>query len=408
LIYHISRTDWLRGVDEWIESFDRALLRSDHDHCRLLLQVRGDLRLESHYWLGRVTTPEGDYFADMARYTEALQLYTEAIAAYDRALERSPYDFPALMYKGWTLSRLGQLQMRLANQDAESSFRRALAVFDEALRHDTDHVYALHNKGLVLRNLGELLSFSEPERASQAFLQSVEYVDRSIARSLLHLVGAFTTKGGALHLRAQAVLARADVDLAIALLTEAALSFDQAIKVCEEQMSPHDRMVGVCANAVRRKSESFQAIGQIRLEAMRLDEAAIAFEAALGLSTQALRVMPKNAPTLANRAAALLGLARLDRARMRFDQADEHVVSAIVTVDEALRDIPGHLGALELRGLALEIRGELEDVRSRDEMIASLHEAEEAFAAVLATSPTRRAAVEGRRRVRDRLERLTG
>jgi hypothetical protein len=89
-IYHANHLDWARGVQEWCEVFKTALDHSDYEHCRVLLAVRNVLTVGTEMKLGEVSLCEGDYFFYLAQYEKARQEFTEAITAYDRALEQAP------------------------------------------------------------------------------------------------------------------------------------------------------------------------------------------------------------------------------------------------------------------------------------------------------------------------------
>lgn len=109
-IYHANRLDWERGVEEWGEVFDNALQQSRYQQCRTLLEVRGELLIQSDFQLGMVSKSEGDYLAQLALYAEAKQEYLEAISACDRELESAPNDTATHNSKGNALSNLGNLQ----------------------------------------------------------------------------------------------------------------------------------------------------------------------------------------------------------------------------------------------------------------------------------------------------------
>ncbi|MDJ0708347.1 MAG: hypothetical protein QNJ46_34175, partial [Leptolyngbyaceae cyanobacterium MO_188.B28] len=147
-IYHANRLDWRRGVDEWVETFDRALELSRYEACRVLLGVRRELLIGNDFQLGRVSQSEGQYFQQLARYEEARQEYLEAIEAYDEALARAPDDINALNNKGNALASLGDLQRRLSQHpDALGSYQQAIEAYDEALARAPDDINALNNKG---------------------------------------------------------------------------------------------------------------------------------------------------------------------------------------------------------------------------------------------------------------------
>jgi tetratricopeptide (TPR) repeat protein len=113
-IYHANHLDWARGVQEWCEVFKTALDHSDYEHCRVLLAVRNILTVGTEVKLGEVSLCEGEYFLHLAQYEKARQEFTEAITAYDRALEQAPDNDEARHNKGLALLKLGEVQAFLS------------------------------------------------------------------------------------------------------------------------------------------------------------------------------------------------------------------------------------------------------------------------------------------------------
>ncbi|MGK7953031.1 MAG: tetratricopeptide repeat protein [Xenococcaceae cyanobacterium] len=158
-IYHANCLDWEEGLTEWVEVFEEALRLSRYDLCRALLEVRSELNIGSYEWLGYISASEGNYFAQLARHAEAEAEFTEAIAAYEKALTLAPDDVYALNNQGLALTSLGELQASLTqNAEAVESYRAAIAAYDQALTLAPDYINALNNKGLALISLGNLYS----------------------------------------------------------------------------------------------------------------------------------------------------------------------------------------------------------------------------------------------------------
>ncbi len=76
--------------------------------------------------------------------------YQEAIACFDRALERNPRDEEALHNKGTILNNQGVALRRLGK------YKEAIDCFDRALEINPKDGGAWFNKGIALRNLGKL------------------------------------------------------------------------------------------------------------------------------------------------------------------------------------------------------------------------------------------------------------
>lgn len=126
--------DWERGVDEWVDDFYKALKLSRYDECRVLLEIRNELVIQSDFELGSVSQSEGDYFANLAQYQQAEQEYKEAIASYNQALNRAPDYINAHNNKGLALQSLGKLQAGLSQQEETlKNYQAALAEFNCSL-----------------------------------------------------------------------------------------------------------------------------------------------------------------------------------------------------------------------------------------------------------------------------------
>jgi tetratricopeptide (TPR) repeat protein len=181
-IYHANRLDWERGVDEWVKVFEEALEWSRYEQCRVLLEVRSELSIETDFWRGQVSQSEGDYFAPLARHDPANQAYLEAISAYDEALRRAPDDVAAHNNKGNALVRLGDLQAGLSQHpEAVASYTQAISAFDEALRRAPDYINAHNNKGNALQSLGELqVELEQYEEARKSLQAALVEFSRSL------------------------------------------------------------------------------------------------------------------------------------------------------------------------------------------------------------------------------------
>ncbi len=158
-IYHASHQDWKRGVAEWVETFERALLSGTYERCRALLDIRGELEMMTltEYWQGRVGLAVGDYFAALARYEEAEAEFVHANSAFDTALVEPPDDVAAAIKKGRVLTSLGELQTQQSRHtDAEQSYLAALAACEDALEKGADYIDSHKIKARALSSLGDL------------------------------------------------------------------------------------------------------------------------------------------------------------------------------------------------------------------------------------------------------------
>ncbi|HST24247.1 MAG TPA: tetratricopeptide repeat protein [Blastocatellia bacterium] len=156
-IYHANQLDWKGGVNEWIHVFDAALKMSRYKLCGALLDVRGEMSIESDFYLGWVSQNEGDYFLSLARYENARREYLESITAYNKVLALTPDDPAAHNNRGNALQSLGDLQAKLSqHNDAMQSYNAAILACSKALALAPDYVAAHRNKGNALKILGDL------------------------------------------------------------------------------------------------------------------------------------------------------------------------------------------------------------------------------------------------------------
>jgi tetratricopeptide (TPR) repeat protein len=183
-IYHAHHLDWARGVQEWSEVFKTALDHSDYEHCRVLLAVRNVLTVGTEMKLGEVSLCEGDYFLHLAQYEKARQEFTEAITAYDRALEQAPDNDEARHNKGLALQKLGYVQTFLVQYpEALASYQAAITIYDRALEWAPDDVPTLHNKGNTLQKLGEVqASLAQHPEALVSYQAAIIAYDRALER----------------------------------------------------------------------------------------------------------------------------------------------------------------------------------------------------------------------------------
>jgi tetratricopeptide (TPR) repeat protein len=159
----------LERYEEALDCYDRALQASpDLDEA----QTR---RVDTLSALSRLSFAEAHCFrADTLR---AIDQYTDAIEAYDRAIALCPDYVDAWNGRGLALVELGELADALASYDRAAAIRpdsagthanrstalrnlgrleEAAAAADRALALDPRHVAALNNRGNALRALGRL------------------------------------------------------------------------------------------------------------------------------------------------------------------------------------------------------------------------------------------------------------
>jgi Flp pilus assembly protein TadD len=181
-IYHANRLDWQRGVNEWVDEFDETLKLSRYDECRVLLEIRNELVIQSDFQLGRVSRAEGDYFTTLAQHQQAKKEYLEAVESYNQALNGAPDDIYAHNNKGNALKNLGNLQAGLSqHEDALNSYTQAIASYNQALNRAPDYIIAHNNKGLALQSLGKLQAgLSQHQDALNSYTEAIASYNQAL------------------------------------------------------------------------------------------------------------------------------------------------------------------------------------------------------------------------------------
>ncbi len=329
-IFHANRLDWLRGVKEWEEVFDKALKLSRYGECELLLGVRDELWIKSDFRLGMISKSEGDYYAWLARYVEARQEYLEAVAAYNSALLIAPDDIAALTNKGNALQSLGELQAQLSEfETAKQSYFEAIAAYTSTLLISPDYNYALNNKGNALRCLGELQAqLSEFEAAKHSYFD------------------------------------------AIAALNSALLIAPDSI------------------NALTNKGSALLRLGELQAQLSEFEAAKQSYFDAIAAYNSALLIAPNYITIINNKGNALRFLGELQAQLSEFEAAKQSYFEAISALNSALLIAPDYISALKNKGIALRSLGELQEKLSeRQEALKNWQEALEMFNRSLAIAP---------------------
>ena len=222
-IYHANRLDWERGVKEWVKEFYKALGLSCYDECRIFLEIRNELVIQSDFWLGNVSKSEADYLGTLAQYQQAEKEYLEAISSYNQALNHAPDNINIHNNKGNALRNLGSLQADLSqHQDAQIFYSQAIVSFNEILSRAPDDIKAHNNKGLALLNLGKLqASLSQHQDALNSYTQAIVSFDEAL-NCATDNIEAHNNKGIAL-------LNLGNVQTVLSQHQDALISYTQAI-----------------------------------------------------------------------------------------------------------------------------------------------------------------------------------
>ena len=178
-IYHANHLDWERGALEWVNVFEKALETSSYDVCRLLLAIRGELLAAIGPVLGYMYLTTGDYHTRLAQYTEGSLEYEEAISIYDEVIEQGLEDLSTLGMKEVVLVKLGDLQANLTQFDkALQSYETAIASCRKTISLSSNSIAAsvIAHKyiGFALTRLGELQArLAHHEEASQSYKDAI-------------------------------------------------------------------------------------------------------------------------------------------------------------------------------------------------------------------------------------------
>src|SRR5687768_608484 len=85
-VYHATKWDPDRGLEEWIKVFEAAFQRSRYDLCRSLRDILDELPITSSLLRGIISFHEARFLQQFALYAEARAEYSEAITALDESL----------------------------------------------------------------------------------------------------------------------------------------------------------------------------------------------------------------------------------------------------------------------------------------------------------------------------------
>jgi len=343
-IYHANRLDWEQGAQEWVAVFEQALRLSRYGECESLLAVRGELWIKSDFGLGRISQPEGDYYAQLTRYVEAKQEYLEAVAAYDRQLILTADDDTTLTNKGLVLGKLGELHAQLSEFDtAKQYYSEALAALYSVLQLAPNCLMALSNIGMALESLGNLQAQHECEAAKHNYSE------------------------------------------AIAVYNSALL------------IAPDDIVV------LNNKGVALLRLGDLHAQLSEFEAAKQYYSEAITALNSALQLAPNFLMALNDKGLALLRLGDL-QAQREFEAAKHNYSEAIAALNLALLIAPDSILALKYKGLALVALGILQAARLSEpqEAFKNLQEALEMFNRSLAIAPND----DWVRNRRDRLQQL--
>ncbi|ALF54299.1 hypothetical protein ACX27_17930 [Nostoc piscinale CENA21] len=349
-IYHANRLDWRRGINEWVEVFEEALRLSRHQQCRSLLEVRSELIINSDFQLGRISQFEGNYYAQLAKYSAAQTEYLEAVAAYNQELSITPDDTATLNNRGVALQNLGELQTQLAQHpQAIQSYTDAITAYNQALTLAPDYIDALNNKGNALAKLGNLQTqLAQHPQAIQSYTDAIAAYDQAL-RLAPDYINALNNKGNALANLGELQTQLAQHPQAIQSYTDAIAAYDQALR-----LAPDNNY------ALNNKGIALQRLGNLQIQLAQHPQAIQSYTNAIAAYDQALRLAPDYIYAFNNKGNALKKLGDLQTQLAQHPQAIQSYTDAIVAYNQALNLAPNYIQILNNKGEALQRLGDLQ------------------------------------------------
>ncbi|MFD0671005.1 hypothetical protein [Cohnella sp. GCM10027633] len=122
---------------------------------------------------------------DLGLYTEAEELFKQAIDAFGKALELSPRQASSRNRIASAYRELATLQWKTGRfEEADASIRRSLSVSDEMLEISPEYVYVYNTMGKTWERWGRwLIELQQPRQAAEALGKALEYYGRMLLRS---------------------------------------------------------------------------------------------------------------------------------------------------------------------------------------------------------------------------------
>ncbi len=159
----------LELFEQSVAAFDKALTLAPDDGT-------------GYIGKGNVLTSTGNILASLSQPEAAQQSYARAIEALDKALALHSNDLVAQYKKTFTLAFWGDLLISLSQPDAaQQRYAQAIEVLDKVLVLEPNFSGAYNNKGNLLGSIGDLLAHHSPEAAQQSYVQAIEALDKALA-----------------------------------------------------------------------------------------------------------------------------------------------------------------------------------------------------------------------------------
>lgn len=348
-IYHKNRQNWLSGVTEWVEVFDKTLRLSLYEESRTLLEIRQVLLIQDSFALGRVLEAEGNYFLTLARYGEAKDKYQQAISAYDKALDQEPTQAQIYSNKGVILKNLARLEETLSNYDgALENYEKAVEAFNTSISIDPNLATAYNNKGLALQHLGSLqVNQTRYEQARDSFNRSIEALDKAISLQD-GLMEAHNNKGNTFWSLGGLLTQLSEYDEAGNVYQQSLLSYDRAIELSPDWPQLYSN-----------KAALLEAMAKLKKELSMYDEASEKLDEAINLCDYALSIAPNDITIYGNKALSLFNKGELLFWKGEYQQALDYCNKALGVYETALSIAPNYVEAHNNKGFILKLIGDI-------------------------------------------------
>lgn len=347
-IYHANQLDWQRGVREWVDRFENALLVTNYDLCRALIEIRQELLIKKPLERARISRVVGEFFASLGKYEEARAEFREAASAIDEADSQGAKDRTLEWLRGQVLRGLGECEGNLSLfEDSIRSFQSAVSALDSAAAQMPEEARVLKEKGKALRGLGrvqrEVSQLDEAantiELATTVLAQAAE-ITTDETSSAADRAGIWLQRGKSLAKLGRHVEAHESLAMALKEYQEALIA------------SPSD------VSALLKKADTHRRLGQL-LASRGDNEAEAHYRSAISAYDDALRLAPSSLAIHQNRGLALKGLGNLLISSSRKD-AKETLMAAGRAFEEALKLAPNQFLSLVEKGNSLSSLAEIE------------------------------------------------
>ncbi len=327
-IYHKTQINWKEGATEWCEKFDEALKQTNFPLCIILKNLCFDFKIEDDGYLAKFAYYQGKYFSNILRHEDAIKELEFSIQKNDILLSVDSNNAIILNNKGQSLKSLGDQHANLSQQQEEKeSYSQAIAAYDKAISLAPDYSYAHNNKGNALKSLGDLqASLSKHQEATQTYLQSVMAYDRALSFDP-NFINAHSNKGLTLK-------RLGDLQAGLLLQREATESYSQSIEAYDEALSLAPDYI----NAHNNKGLTLTRWGDLQAGLLSQQEATDCYSRAILAYGKALELAPDYIYARINMGDALGKLGDLQAK----PQAKKSYSRAIAAFDCALRIIPNH------------------------------------------------------------------